>query len=261
MKIFLDFGHGGNDSGATSNGLVEKNMTLVTGLECKKILEEHGVEIKASRLDDRAIGLSERAKMANTWGAEYFVSIHYNAGGGDGTEVIHSIYGGKGEVLAKAIVSAINKETGQNLRPRATYSRKGSDGKDYYAVIRETKMDAVIVECGFIDSGDRTLYDTIPEQEKMGKAIAYGILNYLGISIKRSENKKYYVRTGDVAKGSYGIEIKGLISKYFSDIDRIYVLEKNDMFYFETQYLSKEKAAEVVKRLSNGSLSATIIEE
>jgi N-acetylmuramoyl-L-alanine amidase len=190
MKIFLDFGHGGSDSGAVSNGLLEKNMNLTTGLECKKVLEYNGIEVKTSRIDDRAVELSERSNMANSWGADYFVSIHYNAGGGDGVEVIHSINGGKGEVLAKAIVSAINKETGQNLRPRATYSRTGSNGKDYYAVIRGTKMSAVIVECGFIDSADRALFDTVEEQKKMGRAIAYGILNYLGINIKEESISK-----------------------------------------------------------------------
>ncbi|WP_017413479.1 N-acetylmuramoyl-L-alanine amidase [Clostridium tunisiense] len=207
MKIFLDFGHGGSDSGAVSDGLVEKNMNLTTGLECKRVLEQHGIEVGASRMDDRYVGLSERANMANSWGADYFVAIHHNSGGGDGVEVIHSIRRGKGEALAKAIVNAINRETGQNLRPIPTYSRTGSDGRDYYAVIRETSMDAIIVECGFIDNGDRVLFDTVEEQQKMGRAIAYGILEHLGIAVNKDTNG-----TGDdegtdnvSSNGGYGI--------------------------------------------------------
>lgn len=189
MKIFLDPGHGGSDPGAVAYGLVEKEMNLTTSLECKRVLEYHNVEVRISRTDDRFVSLSERARMANSWGANYFVSIHYNAGGGDGAEAIHSIYRGLGEHLATAVVRAINNEVGQNLRAKPTYSRVGSDGRDYYAVIRQTKMEAIIVECGFIDSEDRYYFDSSEEQKKMGKAIAYGILRHLGIQIKEESSQ------------------------------------------------------------------------
>lgn len=187
IKIFLDFGHGGSDWGANKFGLIEKVMNLITGLECKEVLENYDIEVMTSRDIDKTVSLAERVRLANNWGANYFVSIHYNAGGGDGVESIHSIYMGKGEQLAKAVVSSINKYTGQNLRPRATYSKVGSDKKDYYYVIKYTKMNAIIVEGGFIDSEDRYLFDTPEEQRAMGKAIAYGILNHLGIAIKEDK--------------------------------------------------------------------------
>lgn len=183
IKIFLDFGHGGTDWGANEFGLIEKVMNLITGLECKEILQKYDIEVMTSRDIDKTVSLAERVRMANAWGADYFISIHYNAGGGDGVESIHSIYMGKGEQLAKAVVSSINKHTGQNLRPRATYSKVGSDKKDYYYVIKYTNMDCIIVESGFIDSEDRYLFDTQEEQKAMGRAIAYGILNFLGIAL------------------------------------------------------------------------------
>lgn len=185
--IVLDYGHGGSDSGAVSNGLVEKNMNLITGLECARILEMHGLKVLSTRTSDLTMSLNERVKIANKSKAKLFVSIHYNAGGGDGAEAIHSIYMGIGEVLAKLITEAINKYTGQNLRPRATYTKVGSDKKDYFAVIRDTNMDAVIVESGFIDSKDRYIFDTPDEQRAMGRAIAYGILRYLNIPIVDSK--------------------------------------------------------------------------
>jgi len=200
MKIFLDPGHGGSDPGAVAYGLIEKEMNLITSLECKRILEKYNVEVRMSRTDDRFVALSERARMANSWNANYFVSIHYNAGGGDGAEAIHSIYRGLGEHLATAVVRSINSEVGQNLRTKPTYTRIGSDGRDYYAVIRETKMDAIIVECGFIDSEDRYYFDSNEEQKNMGKAIAYGILRHIGVAIEEEntlpqDNSKYGVVT------------------------------------------------------------------
>jgi len=184
-KVWLDAGHGGNEPGAVANGLVEKNMNLVTTLKCKEVLVRHGLTVGLTRSDDRYVGLTERCDMANKWGADYFVSIHYNAGGGDGAEAIHSIFYGKGTDLAKKVVERVHTVTGQNFRPNPTFSKKSTNGKtDYYGVIRQTDMTAIIVEGAFIDNDvDKQIVDTIPEQQKMGIAIAYGILDHLGIAI------------------------------------------------------------------------------
>jgi N-acetylmuramoyl-L-alanine amidase len=183
-KVKLDPGHGGSDPGASAHGLVEKHMTLVTAFAAKEELEAHGVEVSMTRTTDVYIDLSKRAQMANDWDADLFVSIHYNAGGGDGAEAIHSVAGGVSKSLAENIVESVKEELGQNLRPRAVYSRANSRGKDYYAVIRETKMPSVIIEPAFVDSNDRFMFDTVEEQRKAGVAIAHGILKQLGIPIK-----------------------------------------------------------------------------
>jgi len=179
IKVWLDAGHGGSDPGATANGLVEKAMTLVSVLQTKVVLEAHGFEVGLTRSTDTSVDLDSRGKMANDFGAAIFVREHYNAGGGDGAEDIFSIYHGVGEQLANTVLAAINKVTGQNLRP--SYCKQGDHG-DYFAVIRETNMPCVIVEPAFIDSADRSLVDTIPEQQAMGTAIAIGILNHFGVT-------------------------------------------------------------------------------
>ena len=246
MKIFLDFGHGGSETGAVSNGLVEKNMNLTTGLACMEVLQQYDVEVRTSRTDDRYVGLSERANMANSWGADYFVSIHYNSGGGDGIEIIHSIYRGKGEALAKAIVNAVNRETGQNLRPTPTYSRTGSDSKDYYAVIRETNMDAIIVESGFIDSGDRVLFDTPEKQRNIGRAIAHGILDHLGISYQEGNNNnnnnavepKYYVETSYINPDIY---VNGILGFFDDDGIKIQIKSDSKGAFIQTMHMDIDR--------------------
>ncbi|HAK41628.1 MAG TPA: hypothetical protein DCM59_01415, partial [Clostridium sp.] len=106
-------------------------------------------------------------------------SIHCNAGGGDRGEVINSIYRGKGLELSNKIAAEM-KAIGQDTVKQ--YDKKGDGGTDYYAVIRETNMDAVIVECAFLDNEiDNKIIDTIEEQELFGIAIAKGILAQLGI--------------------------------------------------------------------------------
>lgn len=186
-KVWLDAGHGGTDPGASRNGLVEKVMTLNTVLEAKRVLEAHGLQVGLTRDKDVYVELSNRCRMANAWGADIFVSSHYNAGGGDGAEAIHSIHYGESEKLAKAIINRIHTELGQNLRPKPTYARTNSKGTDYYAVIRETKMPAVIVEPAFVDSADAELVNTVEKQKRMGQVIAHGILDYFGIPVKNND--------------------------------------------------------------------------
>ncbi len=87
-KIYLDPGHGGTDPGAQGNGLQEKNVTLAIALKVRDILNRdyEGHTIRMSRSSDVTVSLPQRTNDANSWGADYFVSIHINAGGGTGYE-------------------------------------------------------------------------------------------------------------------------------------------------------------------------------
>ncbi len=181
-KIFLDYGHGGSDSGAVGNGVVEKKANLVTGLACAAELRRHGVTVSEARITDVFVSLNARTVKANSLGVNYFVSIHHNAGGGDRGEGIHSIYRGKGQALANAILDEMASKLGQQKK---VYEKKGSDNKDYYHVIRNTNMDAVIIEVCFLDNKkDVQIADTVAEQKRNGIVIAHGILKHLGIDIK-----------------------------------------------------------------------------
>ena len=86
VKIFIDPGHGGSDPGTTGNGLKEKELTLEIAIHIKNLLlsEYNNVTVKMSRTDDSYLTLTERTNEANAWGADYFLSIHINAGGGEG---------------------------------------------------------------------------------------------------------------------------------------------------------------------------------
>lgn len=182
--VFIDAGHGGKDPGAVYKKLIEKEIVLVIAKKCKNVLQQYDIEVVMSRETDKFVELSERAKMANNVKAIYFVSIHCNAGGGDRGEVIHSIYRGKGLELSNKIAAEL-KAIGQTSVKE--YDKKGTGGTDYYAVIRETNMDSVIVECAFLDNEiDNKIIDTVKEQELFGIAIAKGILKQCGIKYKES---------------------------------------------------------------------------
>ena len=179
MKIFIDPGHGGWESGAVANGFVEKDLNLKVAIKLRDLLQVHSVEVNMSRETDVYVDLSERCRMANAWGADYFISVHHNAGGGDGYEVIHSIYAGEGKALAEAIGEKFSK-TGQNCR--RIFSRQGANG-DFYCVIRETAMPAVITEYAFLDTVDVQAVDTPEKLEQEAKAIYAAVVAFLGLDI------------------------------------------------------------------------------
>lgn len=146
FKIFIDPGHGGTDSGATGNGLLEKNITLKIAQQISNILqnEYENIAIRIGRNGDSTVSLSERTDAANSWNADFYLSIHINAGGGTGFESY--IYPGVGAPTAmyqEAIHEQVIKETGFNDR--------GMKSANFH-VLRETKMPALLTENGFIDT-------------------------------------------------------------------------------------------------------------
>lgn len=88
VKIFIDPGHGGSDSGATGFGLREKDLTLNIAKRIEKILllEYDDVQVKMSRTGDQSVSLKARTNTANVWKADFLLSIHINASGGTGFE-------------------------------------------------------------------------------------------------------------------------------------------------------------------------------
>ena len=194
MKVFLGVGHGGSDPGAVANGVKEKDLNLSIALACRELLEWYGVTVGMSRTKDENDPIGDEVKECNAFAPDLAVDIHNNAGGGDGGEVFYHYGGGKGKALAENILTEIVK-VGQNSRGIKT--RKNSNGKDYYAFIRNTSCPAVIVECAFVDnSTDLQILSTEEKRKEMGVAIAKGILKTLGVEIQPDRGTMYKVQVG-----------------------------------------------------------------
>lgn len=198
-KVFLGVGHGGTDSGAVGNGLMEKDLNLGIAKECAITLQRHDVTVLLSRTKDENDALTEEIKECNAFKPDLAVDIHNNAGGGDGVEAFYHYGGGLSKTLAENVLAEIVK-IGQNSR--GAKIRKNAFGKDYYGFIRQTSAPAVIVECAFIDNAkDIQIIDTSAEQKVMGVAIAKGILKTLGLAYVEekpvvTDGKIYRVQVG-----------------------------------------------------------------
>lgn len=182
-KVYLDPGHGGTDNGAVKY-VTEDKVNLVMALACRDELVRHGVEVKMSRTSDVGTSITKMCNEANAWGADLAVSIHNNAGGGDGFEAYHHYKGGKGKTLAANIEAEV-KAIGQNSRGLKT--KRNAAGLDYFGFIRLTNMPGIIVEGAFVDNAkDVQIIDTEAEQKAFGVAYAKGILKTLGIAYKEA---------------------------------------------------------------------------
>ncbi len=168
-KVMLDPGHGGSDPGASGNGFNEKDLNLSIANYCKAYLESAGYTVAMTRDADNYISLMSRCYAANNFGADVFVSVHNNAGGGDGSEFIYYPTSTNGKKLCDAIKPHIDA-LGQNFR---RYIARDD------AVVAYTKMPACIVECAFIDNAtDIQIVSTDEKRKAMGEAIAKGVGDY-----------------------------------------------------------------------------------
>ncbi|WP_134682581.1 N-acetylmuramoyl-L-alanine amidase [Brevibacillus migulae] len=181
MKFFLNPGHGGADPGSVSNGLKEKDITLLVSMRIRDILlnEYENIEIKMSRTDDRTVSLKETTDMANAWGADFFLSIHVNAGGGKGgfeSFIYHKIPAKdlkETERVQQLIHAEVMKLIGGIDR--------GPKKKDLH-VCRETEAIAVLTEMAFIDVAndaarlkDPRFLENVARGHANGVALAFGL--------------------------------------------------------------------------------------
>ena len=153
MRIFIDAGHNfsGADTGASGFGLKEQEITFEIANRLNELLKSSGHEANMSRnFMEENLGttvsesLNKRCKMSNEWGADLFVSIHANAGGGKGTEVLIYSENSKSKEIAKSVLLRITS--------RLDMVNRGIKTRGDLAVLKNTKAPAILIETGFIDS-------------------------------------------------------------------------------------------------------------
>ncbi len=88
----MDPGHGGIDDGASGFGHLEDELNLQVAKIVESKLKQKGIEVKMSRTSDVYISLAERAQMANSYGADAFISIHQNSSDNQSASGIETYY-------------------------------------------------------------------------------------------------------------------------------------------------------------------------
>lgn len=155
IRIFLDAGHGGKDSGATKGSRHEADDVLKVVKKVGKKLEEQysNVTVGYSRTSDIYESPSKKADDGNDFGADYFFSFHRNAynGSAKGWETEYKSH----STVKDRIMSDLNKRM-----KKIGFTIRGDKQRDNLAVLNQTSMPALLFEIGFIDnSGDNTIFD------------------------------------------------------------------------------------------------------
>lgn len=232
-KIYIDPGHGGSDPGGVGNGLKEKELVLTMAKAAKAYLEKNyeGHQVKLSRTGDTFPSLSDRTKDANKWGADCFVSLHTNAGGGKGYETfVYTAASANSTKLSNSLhkeILAVMRKYDKNIADRG-------QKKANYAVIRESNMPAALTETGFIDSSvDSKLLKNPKFLKEAGEAHAIAIANYLKLKKKaaKAESKvdkpvkkpesKPVAKPAESKKAVYRVTADGNQIGAYSDIQNI----------------------------------------
>ena len=173
MKLMIDFGHGGSDPGAVKI-IREAQYTLSYGIELGSALKQLGFDVAYTRTIDTAVSLSQRVVASNNWKADYFISLHFNAGGGIGLETYAVAPGGKAEKLARAVQDGLISSTGSKSR--------GVKFATFY-VIKNTAAPAILIEGGFVDSAtDSSNIKNDAWKRKFIQGATKGICSALGVA-------------------------------------------------------------------------------
>ncbi len=202
LKVAGDAGHGGSDPGACANGIQEKSINLVIMTRALDTLEKDYQDVQTLNIrnGDQTMSLKQRTDKANAWGADFYISVHNNAGGGTGMET-YRLPGAYASTVKKQ--SIIHNEVMAYLKGFSVKDR-GMKTANFH-VLRETKMSAVLIECLFVDHPkDAALLKQTAVLNGIGDAIARGIAKAYGLKSKLQpkpqevapEGKLYKVQVG-----------------------------------------------------------------
>ena len=204
-KIYINPGHSDKDPGAVGYATERTLNVKVSNFMKEYLLANYVCEVKSNpgTMGDLATVCNE----ANKWGADLFVSNHFNAGGGDGYEVY--VYSEArrplGQIFEKYVKAAGQNSRGVKVNPK-------------FIVLNSTNMPAVLNEGAFVDNKkDIQDWNDDAELKAMGIAYAEAAAEYLKLEKKAveetaKEESVVTLKLNVLKKGSNGEQVKALQS-------------------------------------------------
>ena len=249
-SIMLDAGHGGQDPGAVYKGRQEKNDNLKLALAVGEILKNKGIDIAYTRTGDVYQTPFEKAQLANQAGVDYFISFHRNSSPKEnqynGAEVLIYDKSGIKYQMAENILGALGevgfREIGVKERPGLV-------------VLRRTRMPALLIETGFINSEeDNKLFDN--KFSDIAQGIADAILGSLDEETVQ-EPLYYRVQTGAFRKKENADRmLYQLLEKGYPS----FMLHENGLYKVQTgAYQQIGNAVNMEQRLRDDGYSTVIV--
>ena len=195
MKIGVNDGHTLSGAGTGAVGVIkEGEHTRLVGEEVRRLLKEKGIAVFNCTVDYAETtneSLSLVVQQANREDLDWFISIHFNAGGGKGVEV----YTYEGRQYQDAI------DVCNNISALGFNNRGVKVGTGLY-VIRKTKAKSMLIEVCFVDTEDANKYLKVGH-----KAIAKAIVDALDDHIKSDPIKE--IKTPSTSQNQFTTTFTG----------------------------------------------------
>lgn len=178
FKVVIDPGHGGPDPGAVGiNGLRETDVVLDVALQVAQLLQSRGVQVVLTRTTEVDVDLPPRVALANSSGADVFLSLHANALSMDRPDVngIETFF--FESAPSRALASAVQQQV---LAVSPGSPDRGVRQARFF-VIRRTTMPSSLLEMGFVTGSlDAPRLADPAHRRRLALAVAAGLLQYLG---------------------------------------------------------------------------------
>ena len=248
-SIMLDAGHGGaKDPGAVYEGRREKDDNLKLVLAIGEILSDRGLDVEYTRTTDVYETPYEKAVKANNAGVDLFISIHRNS-----FPVDNEVEGVESLVYD---LSGLKYEMAQNINEQLNL---GVKARPNLVVLKRTKMPAVLVEVGFINSDtDNQLFDD--NFQDIAQAIADGILDTLESNglIQEEKVPVYRVQVGLFRNQRYANRLLNelLEQEYPAYIDR----SGTDHRVYVGEFDNLNDAVQMERRLKRAGYQTLIVQ-
>jgi N-acetylmuramoyl-L-alanine amidase len=203
--VVLDPGHGGHDKGQMSRYGAEKDFALDVARKLRPLLQAKGLRVIMTREGDYFVPLEVRAKIANSARNSIFVSIHFNATNDDPNATGFEIFSFTPRGAPSTSDTNVN-ERSFNMQPGSSVDAQSmalsaciyhsvlGQLREYdrgikrarFAVLRLTKVPAVLIECGFLtERGESKLISNRDWRAKLAGALGIGIESYQALPIKK----------------------------------------------------------------------------
>ena len=250
VTVMLDAGHGGVNPGAVYEGRQEKDDALALVLAMGPILQNNGIDVLYTRTTDVYQTPLQKAELANEADVDYFVSIHRNSFPED--NVVSGV-----ESLVYDL-SGVKYELAQNITAQLDtggFVDLGVKARPNLIVLRRTKMPAVLVEAGFINSDtDNMLFDA--NFQAIAQAIADGIIETIAVQPETLESR-YSVQVGAFRNRNYAEDLQ----EELMEMDFPARIERGDG-YFRVRvgdFRTIDEASRLERRLKRAGYQTVIV--
>ena len=190
--VCLDPGHGPSTvNGSPDGSYKEREFAWDMYTRVKPMLERQGITVVGTRTEDAMPSLTERARTANSAGADCFVSLHSNAAGSGGWYDARGlmIYTSAGPMTAARNVLAADLINA--FHAAGVIVRSSPILHELYTVLVKTNAPACIIEYGFhTNREDAALLKDSAYRDKLARATAQGVCKYLGVSWSEDSAEK-----------------------------------------------------------------------